>query len=116
MEEVPAELKADDWKKAKVNSTSASRAVAKLHRQRGHLNNDKLGALRDPKVDEAIIKEGINYRCETCESHKLKPLEKHVLLPKAIFFQRGDRDGHLASEMGRCQVQDPAHHRRLLPL
>lgn len=69
-----------------MNSTSASQAVAKLHRQLGHFNNDKLEALRDLKVDEAIIKEGINYRCETCESHKLKPLEKHVFLPKEFFF------------------------------
>jgi predicted membrane chloride channel (bestrophin family) len=30
MEEAQAELKSDDWKKAKVNSTSAARVVAKL--------------------------------------------------------------------------------------
>ena len=87
MEEAQAELKSEDWKKAKVNSTSAVRVVAKLHRQLGHPNNDKLvRALRDAKVDEAIIKEGINYRCETCESHKLKPLEKPTALPRASFF------------------------------
>ena len=85
MEEAQAELKSDDWKKATVNSSWAARAVAKLRRQLGHLNNDKLvRALRDPKIDEAVIKEGINYRCETSESHKLKPLEKHVVCPRHL--------------------------------
>ena len=91
MEEAQAELKFDEWKKVTVNSSWAARAVAKRHRQLGHLNNDKLvRALRDPKIDEAIIKEGINYRCETSESHKLKPQAetagKTCCLPRASFF------------------------------
>lgn len=87
MEMADNKVKPEEWKHAKMSTSSATRVVAKLHRQLGHPSNDKLvRALRDAKVDEAIIREGNNYKCETCESHKMKSLEKPSSLPRSSFF------------------------------
>ena len=77
----------EEWKLAEVNSAAAKRIVAKLHRQLGHPNNQKLvQALRDAKISMMVVKEAVDYKCDVCEAHKTKPLEKPAALSRASHF------------------------------
>ena len=88
MEELDTnEAKKDDWHTAKSNTASAKRVVSKLHRQLGHPNNAKLvKALRDAKIDETVVAQAAQYRCDVCEAHRFKSLEKPAALSKASYF------------------------------
>ena len=72
---------------AKSNTRVAKQVVAKLHRQLGHPNNDKLmRALRQAKMEESIVQFAKNYKCEVCASMKQKELEKPASLLQASHF------------------------------
>ena len=72
---------------AKTNSRMATQVVAKLHRQLGHPNNDKMvRALRQAKMDEAIVECAKRYRCDTCATMKNKELDKPASLSQASHF------------------------------
>ena len=72
---------------AKTNSRMAMQVVAKLHRQLGHPNNDKMvRALRQAKIDEAIVECAKRYRCDTCTTMKNKELDKPASLSQASHF------------------------------
>ena len=88
MEELDTnEAKKDDWHTAKSNTASAKRVVSKLHRQLGHPNNAKLvKALRDANIDETVVAQAAQYRCDVCEAHRFKSLEKPAALSKASYF------------------------------
>ncbi len=72
---------------AKTNNRVALQVVAKLHRQLGHPNGDKLvRALRQAKMDESIVACAKNYKCDTCAAMKNKELEKPASLSQASHF------------------------------
>lgn len=72
---------------AKSNTRVAKQVVAKLHRQLGHPNNDKLmRALRQAKMEESIVQFAKNYKCDVCASMKQKELEKPASLSQASHF------------------------------
>ena len=59
--------------------------MAKLHRQLGHPNNSKLVcALCDANINEAIVKEAVDYECDVCKPGKA--LEKPAALRRASYF------------------------------
>ena len=72
---------------AKTNTRMAKQVVAKLHRQLGHPNNDKLvRALRQAKMDEAIVACAKDYKCDVCATVKNKELDKPASLSQASHF------------------------------
>ena len=72
---------------AKTNTRMAKQVVAKLHRQLGHPNNDKLvRALRQAKMDEAIVACAKDYKCDVCATMKNKELDKPASLSQASHF------------------------------
>ena len=72
---------------AKTNTRVAHQVVAKLHRQLGHPNSDKLvPALRQAKMDESIVACAKNYKWDTCATMKNKELEKPASLSQASHF------------------------------
>ena len=61
--------------------------VSKLHRQLGHPGNDRLvRASKDAKMNENIVECGQNYRCDVCEAHVHRRLDKPSALPRANHF------------------------------
>ncbi len=61
--------------------------VSKLHRQLGHPGNDRLvRALKDAKMNENIVECGQNYRCDVCEAHVHRRLDKPSALQQANHF------------------------------
>ena len=76
-----------ETKVAKTNGRVAKQVVAKLHRQLGHPNSDKLvRALRQAKMDEAIVACAKDYKCDTCATMKNKELDKPDPLSQASHF------------------------------
>ena len=72
---------------AKDYGKQALNIVSKLHRQLGHPGNDRLvRALKDAKMNENIVKCGQNYRCDVCEAHVHRRLDKPSSLPQANHF------------------------------
>lgn len=72
---------------AKNFGKQALNVVSKLHRQLGHPGNDRLvRALKDAKMNENIVECGRNYRCDVCEAHVHRRLDKPSALPQSNHF------------------------------